>query len=195
MRYLLLLGFLGMANAVNLNGVECPVNSGELDCPSCPSGNVVIPGGVTSIASSAFRGCTGLTSVAFPSTLTNIGTMAFTSCSGITNLTFPSTLTSIGQDAFGQIPGLISVTFPEGLTSIGDYAFDSTITLVMYTVSKPNIANLPTCDPSSCSELIGSSAHIESFFSSWVPKADCGTSLESATRPQLEARYSSFCTE
>ena len=46
--------------------------------------SVVIPSGVTSIGSSAFRYCSSLTSVVIPSGVTSIGSSAFRYCSSLT---------------------------------------------------------------------------------------------------------------
>ncbi|MEG2274295.1 MAG: leucine-rich repeat protein [Clostridia bacterium] len=62
--------------------------------------NSVIPASVTSITSSAFAGCKGLTSVTIPSSVTSIGEGAFGHCSGLASITIPSTVTSVGSQAF-----------------------------------------------------------------------------------------------
>ena len=122
-----------MASAVNLNGVECPVIDGVLNCNgNCPTENVVFPNdaGVTSIGESAFVRCFGLTSVTLPEGLINIGSSAFQECSGLTSVVLPSTLISIGYDAF---------------------QWCENIAAVIYKGSKPDIDNLPDCN-SPCTE-------------------------------------------
>ena len=71
----------------------------------------VIPEGVTSIGSSAFKRCSGLTSITIPNSVTNIGSYAFSGCSGLTSITIPNSVTSIGSEAFSGCSGLTSVTF------------------------------------------------------------------------------------
>ena len=73
------------------------------------TGKVVIPESVTyngttysvtGIGGSAFRYCSGLTSVTIPNSVTSIGKDAFAECSGLTNVTIPNSVTSIGSGAF-----------------------------------------------------------------------------------------------
>jgi hypothetical protein len=78
---------------------------------------------VTSIGSSAFKSCTGLTSITIPESVTSIGEYAFKSCTGLTSITIPESVTSIGANAFDGCSGLTSVAIPESVTSIGEYAF------------------------------------------------------------------------
>ena len=87
-------------------------------------GDLVIPAGVTSIGYSAFRGCSGLTSVEIPAGVTSIGVGAFSRCSGLTSVEIPAGVTSIGHGAFDGCSGLTSVEIPAGVTSIGIEAFD-----------------------------------------------------------------------
>ena len=81
---------------------------------------------VTSIGNSAFRGCTGLTSVTIPESVTEIGVCAFLDCTGLTSVTIPESVTSIGSGAFGSCTGLTSVTIPESVTFVGNDAFYGT---------------------------------------------------------------------
>ena len=55
---------------------------------------------VTTIASDAFKDCTGMTSVSIPSSITSIGESAFQGCKGLTSVTIPDGVTSIGNKAF-----------------------------------------------------------------------------------------------
>lgn len=122
MKYLLLLGFVGVANAITLGGVECPVTDGELG-PCCPTGEIAIPVDITSIGDQAFDNCKTITSVTFPEGLISIGSNAFSSTEFDT-MVAPSSLTSIGSSAF-YLAGLKKLDFSAvtGVLAIGSSAF------------------------------------------------------------------------
>ena len=73
--------------------------------------SVIIPDSVTSIGSSAFEGCTGLTFVTIGNGVTSIGSMAFEGCTGLTSVTIGNGVTSIGSMVFAYCYELLSVTF------------------------------------------------------------------------------------
>ena len=100
------------------------------------SGDVFIPDNVSysgktysvnSIGQSAFKECTGLTSIAIPNSITNIGISAFQGCTELTRITLPSRLIIIEEGAFRDCSGLTSITIPNSVTSIGRAAFRSCI--------------------------------------------------------------------
>lgn len=120
---------------------------------------VDIPSGVTSIGTSGFASCTGLTRVSFPSSVTSIGSMGFQNCTGLTSVTIPGTLTllknnafsgctnlttvtlsegvtTIESNAFSSCTGLTSIEIPSTVTSIGNYAFNSCTNLTAITINK-----------------------------------------------------------
>ena len=65
-----------------------------------------------------------MTSVTIGNSVTSIGSSAFWHCSGLTSLTIPNSVTSIGSSAFRYCSGLTSVTIGNSVTSIGSYAFE-----------------------------------------------------------------------
>ncbi len=87
--------------------------------------SITIPSSVTSIDSSAFVGCTGLKTLTFAegSKLEGIGSSAFEGCTGLTSITIPNSVTSIGSEAFRRCSSLTSITIPNSVTSIGSDAF------------------------------------------------------------------------
>ncbi len=77
----------GNLNYSSLDGVLFNKNQTTLiQCPGAKTGSYIIPATVTSIGSSAFTSCSGLTSITIPSSVTAIGSYAFQSCSGLTSL-------------------------------------------------------------------------------------------------------------
>lgn len=91
------------------------------DCTGLTS--VIIPSSVTSIGQSAFEGCTGLIDIIIPNSVSSIGTYAFHGCIGLTSVTIPSTVASIEANEFSGCTGLVSVIIPNGVSSIGYNAF------------------------------------------------------------------------
>ena len=85
--------------------------------------NTIIPNSVTSIGSSAFQACSGMTSVTIPNSVKTIGSSAFAYCSGLTSITIPNSVMTIGSSAFAYCSGLTSITIPNSVTSIGSSAF------------------------------------------------------------------------
>ena len=87
------------------------------------SGDITIPSSITSIGISAFRTCSGLTSVTIPNSVTSIGSEAFDGCRGLTSVTIPNSVTSIEAFVFNSCSSLTSVTIPNSVKSIGQNAF------------------------------------------------------------------------
>ena len=103
---------------------------------------------VTSIGGSAFRYCSGLTSVEIPNSVTSIGYEAFYNCSNLSEFTITNSVTTIGDYAFdgtawynnqpegivyagyvaykykGTMPENTSVSFKEGTVGIANSAFE-----------------------------------------------------------------------
>ena len=100
---------------------------------SCPTGNVVIPADVTSLAERAFDDCSGITSVTFPSTLEEIKKDAFRIENPLDVVDLSGTgLTTIGDDAFKNAI-IATLRLPSTLTSVHHHAFnDATIVSVEY---------------------------------------------------------------
>ncbi len=87
---------------------------------------VVIKNGVTSIGSSAFEYCTGLTSVTIGDSVTSIGRYAFYECSSLTSVTIPDSVTSIGYNAFYNTAYYNnSSNWENGLLYIGNCLIDA----------------------------------------------------------------------
>ncbi len=96
--------------------------------------SVTISDSVTSIGEYTFSGCTGLTSITIPDKVTSIGKSAFSGCTGLTSITIPDKVTSIGKSAFSGCTGLTSITIPDKVTSIGESAFSVCTGLTSITI-------------------------------------------------------------
>jgi hypothetical protein len=71
---------------------------------------VTLPLSITTIGSSAFDSCNGLTSFNIPSSVTSIGSNVFYSCTSLSgSLTIPSSVLVIGSSSFSGIGGMITV--------------------------------------------------------------------------------------
>ena len=114
--------------------------------------SVTIPNSVTSIDQDAFEGCTGLKSVTIPDSVTSIGHSAFEGCTGLTSVTIPNSVTSIGWGVFNGCTGLKSVTIPGSVTSIGSSVFEGCTGLKSVTISS-GVTSIGLCAFSGCTNL------------------------------------------
>ena len=132
---------------IKITGPSSIVSSVAKQCESKTVEQIVITSG-TSISASAFRDCSGLTSVTIPDSVTSIGYEAFARCTKLKNVTIPNSVTSIGGSAFEGCSGLTSIIIPDSVTSIGWYAFYGCTGLTSVTIGSgvTSIGNYAFCD-------------------------------------------------
>ncbi len=94
----------------------------------------VIRPGTKTIASNAFEGCDGLTSVTIPNGVTSIWNNTFYHCDNLKSVTIPDSVQYIGNEAFDQCQSLISITIPDGVTRIPQYTFRMCTSLTNITI-------------------------------------------------------------
>ena len=80
--------------------------------------NINIKEGTRGIASSAFSGCSGLSTITIPESMKYIGESAFKDCSSLTSIKIPNSVTNIGSYAFSGCSSLTSISIPESVNSI-----------------------------------------------------------------------------
>ena len=163
--------------------------------------SVTIPNSVTSIGGSAFYDCDGLTSVTIPNSVKSIADQAFANCDGLTSVTIGNGVESIGTSAFVYCKGLTSVTIPNSVKSIGGSAFYDCIGLTSVTIgnSVESIGNSAFGD---CSELHDVYCYAEevpttssdAFVYSSIASATLHVPAGSVDRYNTTAPWSSFRT-
>ncbi|MCD8208079.1 MAG: leucine-rich repeat domain-containing protein, partial [Bacteroidales bacterium] len=136
----------------NTTSVGSPFNCSNLYLNNKLVEDLVIPSGVTSINSYAFRSCYSIKHVEIPNSVTSIGDGAFYSCKSLESVEIPSGVTEINYRTFYKCTGLTSVTIPDSVTTIGGSSFMYCTSLTSVTIpdSVTTIGNAAF----SCCELL-----------------------------------------
>ena len=111
--------------------------------------NSIIPNGVVSIGTSAFLGCSSLSSIEIPNSVQSIGASSFSGCNNLSSIEIPNSVQSIGAFAF-QGCNFKSVII-NGPASIGEKAFYGCNSLQSVTLS--NIKSIGVSTFEGCSAL------------------------------------------
>ena len=114
--------------------------------------NVIIPNEMTKIDDSAFKNCTGLTSITIPDSVMSIGDSAFYNCCSLTSIAIPDSVMSIGDSAFYNCCSFTSITIPDSVTSIGSCAFWSCKGFTSITIPD-SVTSIGSCAFRDCSSL------------------------------------------
>ena len=85
--------------------------------------NLVIPPGVTNIASYAFYFCASITNVTIPASVTGIGDQPFRSCPSLASAVFEDGATTVFSGMFEYCGALTGISLPESVKSIESGAF------------------------------------------------------------------------
>lgn len=120
--------------------------------------SVIIPSGTTYYMAnngkkpgeSAFKGCTGLTTVDYRSALA-IPKNMFNGCTALTSVTINGNVTEIGAGAFRNCAKLQSIALPAGVTEIAENTFSGCSALT--TVNFENILTIGAGAFQNCAEL------------------------------------------
>ena len=114
--------------------------------------SITIPDGVTSIGADAFRSCKGFKSVILPDSVTDIGENAFAFCSRLQNIVLPKNLKSIQERTFEECSSLSKIIIPNGVSSVGNFAFWNCVNLTSVTLLE-GITSIGLCAFNRCKSL------------------------------------------
>ena len=114
---------------------------------------------VTSIGSTAFLDCSGMTEIKMPSSVTSIASSAFERCTGLTYLYIGKGVSTINYEAFKNCSNLTSLTLPESVKSIGNESFSGCSSLSEIIVERTTAPTISSTtfngvDKSSCSVYV-----------------------------------------
>lgn len=85
---------------------------------------VEVASAIETLPLNCFADCAGLEKVILPQGLTSLGTYAFRGCSSLVEFECPPSLTTIGNSVFSDCAALTTIIFNETLESVGTGCFD-----------------------------------------------------------------------
>lgn len=132
----------GLTEIIIPGNIKTVSSSAFADCGSLKS--VIISDGVEVIGDGAFSACKSLESIFIPDSVTKLGADIFNSCISLTDIRLSRSLTDIPREAFSNCKSLKSIELPEGITRIGVSAFQNCTALER--VILPNTLREISCD-------------------------------------------------
>ena len=115
-------------DGMTMKTAEFTIEKGELLRCHSKSALIVVPEGVHTIGSEAFKNHENLKKVSLPDSITLIRSWAFACCPNLREFTLPEGIDLVSSHAF-QASGLESITIPEGVRAIGREAFKGCVQL------------------------------------------------------------------
>ena len=108
-----------------------------------PTGDVIVPNGVTSLYQYIFYQDAAITSVSLPNSVTSLGTYCFGSCSSLTSITIPNSVTSLGTYCLYGCSSLTSITINGSIIVFASSSFQGCTAMTTFnTVSEFNPTSL-----------------------------------------------------
>ena len=98
-----------LLTSLNIPNTLTTIKAYTFNGATCLSGNVVIPKSVTSIGNSAFKNCTGITSITIPNSVTSLGASCFYGCTGIESDFIALGVTTVSSEALRNCSKLKNV--------------------------------------------------------------------------------------
>ena len=89
----------------------------------CKGSRIPDDGSVTSIGTSAFEGCVGLTELTIPDTIHTIGYAAFKDCDNLMTLSLGNGVKTVGGRAFESCDALTEIDFGQSVETIENHGF------------------------------------------------------------------------
>ena len=102
-----------------------------------PTGDVIVPEGVTSLYRYIFDSNTAVTSVTLPTTLTSLNDYTFHNCTSLTSVKLNDNIATISTYSFAYT-AITNFSMPQTLTNIGSHAFSWCKSLQIITFKKNN---------------------------------------------------------
>jgi hypothetical protein len=159
-----------------------------------PITSIVIPTGVTSIASNAFSWCDALEEVTLPSTIKTLDATCFAWCSKLSEIELPEGLTDIMTYVFNSCP-LKEVVIPASVNNIYEQSFGNIATLQTVTFKKMLNADGSTKIPYIHSEAFSGSGSTGTpivFNVPWSEEEHMNKFAGDEKDPTFGASYSTF---